>query len=197
MDISDTTKILPETNLVNPSNSHFSDPIPQFSSKVGAVTGCNGSITTPLALNGKGIYSYKYSGGKNKKSKRNHIRMKSNVSRKNKRSCGKKSCGKKRSSRNGKKNSITKRRGATRRGATRRGARRRGATRRGGRKLKGGGMFKGYVAYSPSYSIDVKSPLAPKQSALSSPPPIKRMNNCLNTWKHLGSEKKPYNKVWN
>jgi hypothetical protein len=193
MDISDTNKILPETNLVNPSNSHFSDPIPQFSSKVGTVTGCNGSINTPLALNGTGIYSYKYSGGKNKKSKRNHIRMKTNASRKNKRSCGKRSCGKKRVSRNGKKNSITKRRRATRRGATRRAGKR----IRGGRKLKGGGMFKGYVAYSPSYSIDVKSPLAPGQSALSSPPPIKRMNNCLNTWKHLGSEKKPYNKIWN
>jgi hypothetical protein len=188
MDISDTNKILPETNLVNPSNSHFSDPVPQFSSNVGPVTGCNGSINTPLALNGKGIYSYKHLGGKNKKSKRNHIRMKSIYSRKGKMSRGKKS----RVKRSGGKKSRVKRSG----GKKSCGKKRR-ITRRGGKRIRGGGMFKGYVAFSPSYSIDVKAPLAPNQSALSSPPPIKRMNNCLNTWKHLGSEKKPYNKVWN
>lgn len=65
------------------------------------------------------------------------------------------------------------------------------------KKLKGGGMFNGYVAYTPSFSVDVSKPLAPNNSALANPPPIKRMNNCLNTWKHLGSENKPYNKVWN
>ena len=188
MDIYDTNKILPETNLVNPSNSHFSDPVPQFSSNVGPVTGCNGSINTPLALNGKGIYSYKYSGGKNKKSKRNHIRMKSTYSRKGKMSRGKKSRGKM---------SRCKMSRVKRSGVKRSCGKKRRITRRGGKRIRGGGMFKGYVAFSPSYSIDVKAPLAPNQSALSSPPPIKRMNNCLNTWKHLGSEKKPYNKVWN
>ncbi len=65
------------------------------------------------------------------------------------------------------------------------------------KKRKGGGMFKGRVALSPSYSIDVNSKLLPGQSALASPPPIKIENNCLNTWKHLGSEKMPYNKIWN
>jgi hypothetical protein len=67
----------------------------------------------------------------------------------------------------------------------------------GASKQNGGGMFKGYVAYTPSFTVNVKPPLAPYKSALASPPPIKRTNNCLNTWKHLGSEKKPYNKVWN
>jgi len=193
MNISDTNKILPETNLVNPSNSHFSDPVPQFSSNVGPVTGCNGSINTPLALNGKGIYSYKHLGGKNKKSKRNHIRMKSTYSRKGKMSRGKRSGGKKsRVKRSSGKMSRVKRSGGKRSCS-----KKRRITRRGGKRIRGGGMFKGYVAFSPSYSIDVKAPLAPNQSALSSPPPIKRMNDCLNTWKHLGSEKKPYNKVWN
>ena len=193
MDIYDTNKILPETNLVNPSNSHFSDPVPQFSSNVGPVTGCNGSINTPLALNGKGIYSYKHLGGKNKKSKRNHIRMKSTYSRKGKMSRSKISGGKKsRVKRSGCKKSRGKRSGG-KKSCGKKGR----MTRRGGKRIRGGGMFKGYVAFSPSYSIDVKAPLAPNQSALSSPPPIKRMNDCLNTWKHLGSEKKPYNKVWN
>ncbi len=66
----------------------------------------------------------------------------------------------------------------------------------GAGKQVGGGLFKGYVAFTPSYSINVQSPLGASKSALASPPPIKRMNDCLNTWKHLGSEKKPYNKVW-
>jgi|SaaInlStandDraft_6_1057023.scaffolds.fasta_scaffold06069_4 hypothetical protein len=193
MDIYDTNKILPETNLVNPSNSHFSDPVPQFSSNVGPVTGCNGSINTPLALNGKGIYSYKHLGGKNKKSKRNHIRMKSTYSRKGKMSRGKKS----RVKRSGGKKSCGKKSRGKRSGGKKSCSKKRRITRRGGKRIRGGGMFKGYVAFSPSYSIDVKAPLAPNQSALSSPPPIKRMNDCLNTWKHLGSEKKPYNKVWN
>ena len=54
-------------------------------------------------------------------------------------------------------------------------------------------MFNGYVAYTLSFSADVSKPLALDNSALANPPPIKRMNNCLNTWKHLGSENKPYN----
>ena len=64
-------------------------------------------------------------------------------------------------------------------------------------RKRGGGMFKGYVAFTPSFSVDVKNPLPPKLSGLANPPPIKRQNDCLNTWKHLGSENKPYNKVWN
>ena len=238
MDIYSSDNILPATNLVNPSNSHFSDPIPQFSSKVGVVSGCNGSINSPLALKRKGIYSYKYTGGKNKKSKRKHIGMKKQFSRKhNKKHIGRKSKSSKSKSsksksskRNSKRKHIKSKRIHRRRSGSRKTMRRGGngygmnvkdsdnmllgpsagyadiksykscgvknPASLGAGKQVGGGLFKGYVAFTPSYSINVKSPLGASKSALASPPPIKRMNNCLNTWKHLGSEKKPYNKVW-
>jgi hypothetical protein len=80
--------ILPPTNLVNPSNSHFSDPNPQFSSRVGVVDGCVGSLTSDLALKQKGMYHYMYNGGKRRnKSKK---LKKSKKSKKSKRKYKKK-----------------------------------------------------------------------------------------------------------
>ena len=82
------SNILPKTNLVNPSNSHFSDPIPQFSSRVGPVVGCVGSLTSDLALQRKGMYHYMLNGGKKriKKSKKSKKLRKSKKSRKSRKS---------------------------------------------------------------------------------------------------------------
>ena len=53
----------------NPSNSHFTDPYPQFSSKVGAVAGCIGSGGSASALNANPGYNLeKQTGG------RTHVR---------------------------------------------------------------------------------------------------------------------------
>ena len=244
MDIYSTNNILPATNLVNPSNSHFSNPMPQFSSTTGVVAGCNGSITSPLALKREGIYEYKYMGGKNKISNNKHIGMKitrrhnkgqskhsktkrshSNRSIKSKRSNSKRSNSKRSNSKRNKSNrnkAKNKSRKNMRRGGNGYGMKKvqnskhrllgpsaghanikpyksggvQNPASLGAGKQVGGGLFKGYVAFTPSYSINVQSPLGASKSALASPPPIKRMNDCLNTWKHLGSEKKPYNKVW-
>jgi hypothetical protein len=214
MDINESSIILPPSDLVNPSNSHFTNPLPQFTSKVGAVVGYTGSINSPLALEGKGVYET-YKGGKIKKSKRKHIGRKM-------------SKGKSMSKRSMSKRSMAKR-SMSKRSMSKRSMAKRRKTRKGGysssdhqvkvlkqssnisnrepyapnrdkkrsSKKRGGGLFKGYVAFTPSYNVDVNSPMAAKDSALANPPPIKRTNDCLNTWKHLGSETKPYNKVWN
>ena len=233
MNINASTNILPPTNLVNPSNSHFSDPLPEFSSRVGAVSGCTGSLTSPQALRREGLYSNYYYGGKNKKSKRKHIgkKMVAHKKRSMKKRSMKKRSMKKRSmkKRSMKKRSMTKRR--VRRGGSGYGmnkntsngsqglagpsagyadittynseavanpANMNASNQYGGKKKqRGGGMFKGYVAFTPSYTVNVKNRLPANDSALANPPPIKRTNDCLNTWKHLGSENKPYNKVWN
>lgn len=232
MDIYASSQILPNTNLVNPSNSHFSDPIPQFSSNVGVVSGCNGSINSPAALRREGIYEYRYTGGKNKKSKRKHMGKKNTTRGRKSRKHMKHRSMKGRSIKHRSiKHRSIKRRSIKRRSTVRRGRKMRGGNgygmngkesnnmllgpsaghanitsykndavknpaSLGASKQNGGGMFKGYVAFTPSYSVNVKSPLGASNSALANPPPIKRMNDCLNTWKHLGSEKKPYNKVW-
>ena len=49
----------------NPSNSHFTDPYPQFSSNVGAVAGCIGGGGSASALNANAGYNIqKQTGGK-------------------------------------------------------------------------------------------------------------------------------------
>jgi hypothetical protein len=48
--------------LVNSQNAHF--PNPGFSSKVGAVSGCGGSVNSELALQQKGLYQVVKTGGK-------------------------------------------------------------------------------------------------------------------------------------
>jgi hypothetical protein len=62
--------------------------------------------------------------------------------------------------------------------------------RRSSRRMRGGdGVYA--AALTPSYS----SPGELESSALASPPPIVRTNNCLDTYKHLG-DKPPYNEEW-
>ena len=216
MNIYSSDNILPPTDLVNESNSHFSN---QFSSRVGVVSGCNGSVNSPSALRGEGIYSYRYMGGKNIKSKRKHMDKKK-TTRGNKSKIIRKHKSMKRKSMKHKsmkyKRKSRKMVGGTGYGmdlkesnnlllgpsagyaniASYKNEGVENPASLGASKQNGGGMFKGYAAFTPSYSINVKSPLSSSNSALASPPPIKRMNNCLNTWKHLGSENKPFNKVW-
>lgn len=56
--------------------------------------------------------------------------------------------------------------------------------------MKGGaGVYA--AALTPSYS----TPGVLDSSALASPPPIVRTNNCLDTYKHLG-DTPPYNEEW-
>ena len=45
--------IVQQAGLVNSQNSHFSNP--GFSSNVGAVSGCGGSVTSADALNNTGM----------------------------------------------------------------------------------------------------------------------------------------------
>lgn len=55
--------LVQQSGLVNSQNSHFSNP--GFSSRVGAVSGCGGSITSADALNQTGMYQImKYGGAK-------------------------------------------------------------------------------------------------------------------------------------
>ena len=53
--------IVQQAGLVNSQNSHFSNP--GFSSNVGAVSGCGGSVTSADALNNTGMYSMVKTGG--------------------------------------------------------------------------------------------------------------------------------------
>jgi hypothetical protein len=57
-------QVLQPTGLANPSNSHFADPHPQFSSNVGAAGGCIGAGGSAAALNANPGYNMKQTGGK-------------------------------------------------------------------------------------------------------------------------------------
>ena len=62
-----SNQVLQPTDLANPSNSHFTDPNPQYSSIVGAVAGCGGAGGSAAALAGNGNPGYnvvKQTGGK-------------------------------------------------------------------------------------------------------------------------------------
>ena len=61
--------LVQSAGLVNSQNAHF--PNPGFSSKVGAVSGCGGSVNSALALEQKGLYQVVKTGGK----KRGHGKM--------------------------------------------------------------------------------------------------------------------------
>jgi hypothetical protein len=54
--------LVQSAGLVNSQNAHF--PNPGFSSKVGAVSGCGGSVNSELALQQKGLYQVVKTGGK-------------------------------------------------------------------------------------------------------------------------------------
>jgi len=56
--------LVQQADLVNSQNSHFSNP--GFSSKVGAASGCGGSVTSPDALNQSGMYEVMKIGGAKK-----------------------------------------------------------------------------------------------------------------------------------
>lgn len=62
------SSVLQPTGLANPSNSHSPDPHPQFSSNVGATTGCIGAGGSAAALNANPGYNMKQTGG------RTHVR---------------------------------------------------------------------------------------------------------------------------
>ena len=64
--------LVQSAGLVNSQNAHF--PNPGFSSKVGAVSGCGGSVNSALALEQKGLYQVVKTGGK----KRGHGKMSRN-----------------------------------------------------------------------------------------------------------------------
>jgi hypothetical protein len=58
-------QVLQPTGLANPSNSHFTDPYPQFSSNVVATAGCIGAGSSAAALNANPGYNMeKQTGGK-------------------------------------------------------------------------------------------------------------------------------------
>jgi hypothetical protein len=61
--------LVQSAGLVNSQNAHF--PNPGFSSKVGAVSGCGGSVNSELALQQKGLYQVVKTGGK----RRGHGKM--------------------------------------------------------------------------------------------------------------------------
>lgn len=56
--------LVQQSGLVNSQNSHFSNP--GFSSRVGAVSGCGGSVTSADALNQTGMYEVMKIGGAKK-----------------------------------------------------------------------------------------------------------------------------------
>lgn len=61
--VNDRSSALIPTGLANASNSHFTDPVPQFSSIVGAVSGCGGSPNSAAALAQRGVYNMQQIGG--------------------------------------------------------------------------------------------------------------------------------------
>ena len=73
------SSLVAQASLVNSQNAHFSNP--GFSSKVGAVSGCGGSTTSPLALEQEGVYNVVKTGGK-KRGKRGSKQRKSKMNRK-------------------------------------------------------------------------------------------------------------------
>jgi len=56
--------LVQQSGLVNSQNSHFSNP--GFSSRVGAASGCGGSVTSADALNQTGMYEVMKIGGAKK-----------------------------------------------------------------------------------------------------------------------------------
>ena len=210
-----------ESAFANVGNTH--DVAPITSSKVGAVQGCGGPASSPEALQQEGVYRmaskvgggkrryYTLAGGK-RHTKRRRLskrrRPKTHRRRRHHRggqhdygamrdtvSSGTKpvvSDGNTTSKQiipypplvSGGKSHRRRRHHKKSRKHTRK------HRRRGSRRMRGGdGVYA--AALTPSYS----SPGDLESSALASPPPIVRTNNCLDTYKHLG-DKPPYNEEW-
>ena len=59
--------VLKPTTYANPSNSHFTNPHPQFSSIVGGTTGCGGAGGSAASLNANPGYNIVQTGGRTKR----------------------------------------------------------------------------------------------------------------------------------
>ena len=192
------------------------DVAPITSSKVGPVRGCGGPPNSPEALVQKGVFRMASTGGKSRRRvrRRSHRRRRHHSTKKRIRR------GKRVHHRGGQPyiddrenigqpgipmvsdTNIASREypmrimgGKSRRRRPSRSYRKskkhsRKHRRRSGRRMRGGdGVYA--AALTPSYSM----PGEAESSALASPPPIVRTNNCLDTWKHIG-DKPPYNEEW-
>lgn len=212
-----------ESAFANVGNTH--DVAPITSSKVGAVQGCGGPASSPEALQQEGVYKmeskvgggkrhhYTLAGGK-RHTKRRRLskrrRPKTHRRRRHHRGGQSHDTGAMRDTvstgtkpvvsdlnttelaskkpihewMGGRKSRRQRRHHKKSRKHTRK------HRRRSSRRMRGGdGVYA--AALTPSYS----SPGDLESSALASPPPIVRTNNCLDTYKHLG-DKPPYNEEW-
>ena len=202
--------------FANVDNSHIAAPI--MSSKVGPVQGCGGPPNSPDALKQDGVFQMasstggKYKKRKSSKRRRHHSRRRHMKKRTHKR---------RRHHRGGQaidvdaehellqgqsgttditsvtnttstasfKGGKSRRKRSSRHRKSRKHTRKH-RRRRSSRRMKGGdGVYA--AALTPSYS----TPGVLDSSALASPPPIVRTNNCLDTYKHLG-DTPPYNEEW-
>ena len=168
----------------NPSNSHFTDPKPQFSSKVEAVAGCGGAGGSAAALaakpgynveikpqiGGSDSYSYRRGGskrrhhGKRHSSKRHHGKRHSNKRHSSKRNC--KCRGKCHCKRQNRKRSM------------RGGLSALSPDSFGGANLPYH-QFTGSQPLSFNYGLGSQTPLPPALSGMANPPPMMDIhNNC-------------------
>ena len=205
--------------FANVDNSHIAAPI--VSSKVGPVQGCGGPPNSPDALKQDGVFQMASTGGKYKKrksskrrrhhSRRRHMKKMTHKRRRHHRggqaididtesSLQKGTTGvqpliadSNTTSRAVLRGGKSRRRRSSRHRKSRKHTRkhtRKHRRRSSSRRMKGGdGVYA--AALTPSYS----TPGVLDSSALASPPPIVRTNNCLDTYKHLG-DTPPYNEEW-
>ena len=212
-----------DSHFANKDNSH--NVIPMTASKVGPVRGCGGPPNSPDALKQEGVFRVAATGGKSRRRRRKgrSLKRRRHTTKKHKRRSyrmgrhhrggdlimqpykariGEQSfplisdtnttstvsstmiMGGAKSMRKHKRHHRKSRKVSRKRSS------RRHRGRRSSRRVKrGGGVYA--AAFTPSYS----TPGVAESSALTSPPPIVRTNNCLDTWKHIG-DKPPYNEEW-
>ena len=203
--------------FANVYNSHIAAPI--MSSKVGPVQGCGGPPNSPDALKQEGVFHMVAStGGKYKKrksskrrhhSRRRHVKKRTHKRRRHHRGGQYMEFVKESTMQKGTpgvqpliadtnttsqvRGGKSRRRRSSRHRKSRKHPRkhtRKHRTRSSSRRMKGGdGVYA--ASLTPSYS----TPGVLDSSALASPPPIVRTNNCLDTYKHLG-DTPPYNEEW-
>jgi hypothetical protein len=224
------SSLVEQSSLVNPQNAHFSNP--GFSSKVGAVTGCGGSITSDLALQQKGMYKMVSTGGKKMKKRKSMKKTGKKMKKSGKR--GKKSMKKHRrktyrggmgygfskdqslastsgvhgahlasfNSYPGGQTDHPANMGASTSNPTVGGMKRKSRKmrkshkkkslkrtkkvkrsrkgKRGKRQRGGYAQYMSNVPYTPSYSTGAPPSLSASTSALATPSPITKMDNCTN-----------------
>jgi hypothetical protein len=183
--VSNNQILQPNLAGANPSNSHFTDPGPQFSSIVGGVSGCGGAGGSAAALAGNGNPGYNMEsmihhphhphhhqkGGKSHR-RGGYKKRSSNKRSSNKRSSNKRS-GNKRSSnkRSDNKRSDNKRR--TKRG----GLSALSPTPFSGAANAPYHQFMGNQPVSYVYGLGVDAPIPPSDSWMASPPPMNNIHN--------------------